>query len=95
MAKTTDTKQEKPDVVDSTRPRAMPGEPERPKARPTIGFLILLFSLTTYAFIAAALGDLIVTWPLIVQTLYYVVAGIAWIFPAVRILRWALTNPDA
>ena len=71
-----------------------PNKPEKPKARPSIGFLILLVSLTLYTFVAAAIGDLIVDWPVIVITIYYGFAGVAWIFPAGRILRWALKDPS-
>lgn len=70
-----------------------PLAPPKPKGRSTAGFLILLTGLTLYAFVAAAIGDLMVDWPLMIQLAYYGVAGIVWIFPAGRVLRWALTDP--
>ena len=64
---------------------------EKPKGKSVTGFLILLIGLIIYSIAVAAIGDLMVNWPTLVLTLYYVIAGIAWIFPAVRILKWALT----
>ncbi|TNE61878.1 MAG: DUF2842 domain-containing protein [Alphaproteobacteria bacterium] len=61
---------------------------ERPSVRSYVGMLILIVGLTLYAFAAAALGDLLIGWPILVQTLYYLVAGIVWIFPVKYLFGW-------
>ena len=60
----------------------------KPSGRNLIGTAILLLGLSVYAFIAAAIGNLIDQWWLPVQVTYYVLAGIIWIFPARRLFVW-------
>lgn len=67
-----------------------PQNPHDPNPRSAIGMLTLIAGLAVYALIAAAIGDLLAgTWA-IVQILYYIVAGILWIFPARRLMRWTV-----
>lgn len=61
---------------------------QRPSARSFIGMFAMIFGLAAYAFGAAALGDLIADWPLAIEFIYYMIAGVAWIYPAIKILRW-------
>jgi hypothetical protein len=42
---------------------------------------------------------LVVTWPLVkangmIEVLYYVVAGLGWVLPAMPLIRW-MSRPDA
>ncbi|MBV1900850.1 MAG: DUF2842 domain-containing protein [Kordiimonadaceae bacterium] len=60
----------------------------RPSSRSLIGMLLLTFGLAAYAFLAAALGEVISEWPLGIVSVYYLVAGVVWIYPAIKILRW-------
>jgi uncharacterized membrane protein len=61
---------------------------ERPSVRSLIGMFALISGLIAYAFAAAAIGDLITDWPLAIEVVYYIIAGILWIFPARKILEW-------
>jgi len=61
---------------------------ERPSARSLIGMLGMILGLTAYAFGAAAIGDMISDWPLAVTSIYYLIAGVLWIYPAIKILHW-------
>ena len=63
-------------------------EQERPANRSIYGMLIIIFGLATYAFLVAALGDLLIETHLAVQVIYYLVTGIVWIFPVGKLLRW-------
>lgn len=65
---------------------------EKPKAKPSLGFLLLMVGLIIYAFVAAAVGDLIIHWPVWIQTVYYIIAGVGWIFPAKSLLVWSLRS---
>ena len=60
----------------------------RPSSRSLWGMMILIFGLMAYAFLAAGVGDLLSGMSLIIQTIYYLIAGILWIFPARKILEW-------
>ena len=60
----------------------------KPSARSASGMLILIVGLILYAFTAAAIGDTLIGSPLAIQTIFYTVAGIAWIFPVKKLLRW-------
>ena len=63
-------------------------EPEKPAARSIYGMLILIVGLTTYAFVVAAGGDLLIGTPMAIQVIYYLITGIVWIFPVGKLLRW-------
>lgn len=60
----------------------------RPSSRSLIGMFVLIFGLALYAFAAAAIGDIIEPWPLAIEMIFYLIAGILWIFPAKKILEW-------
>lgn len=63
-------------------------EPERPALRSLTGMLILIFGLSAYAFLVAAIGDLLIGTPMALQFVYYLITGVAWIFPVGKLLRW-------
>ena len=60
----------------------------KPSSRSLIGMFVLILGLTLYAFAAAAIGDIIEPWPLAIEMIFYLIAGILWIIPAKRILEW-------
>ncbi|MBL4788196.1 MAG: DUF2842 domain-containing protein [Kordiimonadaceae bacterium] len=62
--------------------------PQRPATRSLTGMLILIIGLTAYAFLIAAIGDLMVDWHLAILSVYYLITGVAWIFPVGKLLRW-------
>lgn len=62
--------------------------PEKPSSRSAIGMFALIFGLTAYAFMAAAVGELLGDMSLAVQTVYYLVAGLLWIWPAKKLIFW-------
>ena len=59
---------------------------ERPRLTNLLGMAGLMTGLMLYAFLAAAIGDRMVDWPLAVQMVYYAAAGIIWIWPAKKVL---------
>ncbi|WP_417458676.1 DUF2842 domain-containing protein [Kordiimonas sp.] len=61
---------------------------DKPAARSLWGMLALIFGLMAYAFLAGGIGSMLNESSLIIQTIYYLVAGILWIFPARKILEW-------
>lgn len=73
----------------------MGNEQNKPSSRSGIGMLILIVGLTLYAFLAAAIGELFEDLGLAVQMIYYLIAGIVWIFPVKKLLQWMGGNPKA
>lgn len=71
---------------------------EKPRVKNLIGMLLMIFGLTIYAFIAAAIGNALAGLWVGLQILYYLVVGIIWILPAKKLLDWmapkAPSNPD-
>lgn len=57
--------------------------------RTLIGTVAILTFVVVYALVAMALAESrVVDAPKLVQTLVYVVLGIAWIFPLMPLIRW-------
>ena len=64
----------------------------RPTWRKPVGILALLLALAIYAIAVAQLAGVISTWPVLVQTLAYVVLGTIWLLPLRRFLIWMETG---
>ncbi|WP_226015615.1 DUF2842 domain-containing protein [Novosphingobium sp. FKTRR1] len=64
----------------------------RPTWRKPIGILGLLAALTAYAAIVGSLSGVLGTLPVLVQTLIYVILGVAWLLPLRRYLIWMETG---
>ncbi len=62
--------------------------PAKPNGRVLVAALALLLGLAVYAALAVNVADLLPEqgfW----QGLFIAVAGVAWVWPAVRLTRWA------
>jgi DNA-directed RNA polymerase specialized sigma24 family protein len=58
------------------------------RLRILFGTLALILGLALYALAVAALGDRFLAQHGVAETLFYALAGIAWIWPAARLTRW-------
>ena len=66
---------------------------EQPTLRIPLGVLGLLLALLAYGLIVARyVGPVIVAWPVLAQTLVYVVFGVIWLLPLRRFLIWMETG---
>ena len=64
-----------------------------PTARIPLGILALLVALAAYALVIARyLPGVIGEWPTLVQTVIYLILGIAWLLPLKRFLIWMETG---
>jgi len=61
---------------------------DKPSPRSAIGMFGLIIGLMLYAFLAASIGDLLIGTSLIIQTAYYILAGLLWIWPAKWLMSW-------
>jgi FtsH-binding integral membrane protein len=63
-----------------------------PAKRSVIGMFLVLGLIAVWAVIVASFSGAIGALPFALQMLVYVLAGLAWIFPAKPIMRWIVTG---
>ncbi|MCX8132975.1 MAG: DUF2842 domain-containing protein [Roseococcus sp.] len=56
--------------------------------RTTLAFLIGAVGFVAYIVMVATIGDFFVRQHWALQLVYYVAAGVVWVFPARRLLLW-------
>jgi hypothetical protein len=65
------------------------------RTRKLIGAFVLLALVTVWSLIAMALAQSVLTdISGLVAAIYYVVAGLGWVLPAMLVIKW-MTRPDA
>jgi hypothetical protein len=65
------------------------------RTRKLIGAFTLLLLVTVWSLVAMALAQSVFTdISGLVATIYYVVAGLGWVLPAMLLVKW-MTRPDA
>jgi hypothetical protein len=63
-----------------------------PSWRKPAGILAILAIILLWTALVASLAAFVEKWPVLVQALFYLVAGIAWIAPLKPLLRWMETG---
>lgn len=63
-----------------------------PSWRSPVGIFGILGWITLWVVLVASLSRSVGAWPILVQALFYLVAGIAWIVPLKRVLQWIETG---
>ena len=64
------------------------------RLRKLIGAIVLLILVVTWALIAMALAQLpVIKANRFFEAIYYVVAGLGWVLPAMPLIRW-MSRPD-
>lgn len=63
-----------------------------PNWRRPAGIAAILLLIVVWAVLVASLSGVVGRWPILVQALFYLVAGIAWIAPLKPLLRWSQTG---
>ncbi len=63
------------------------GNPQ-PSWRKPAGMLLILLLIAVWATIVVSLSPWIGAWSILVQTIFYLIAGIVWILPLKPLLRW-------
>ncbi|MDR6115424.1 MULTISPECIES: DUF2842 domain-containing protein [unclassified Sphingomonas] len=59
-----------------------------PSWRKPAGMLLIVAIIIVWAMLVASLSGVVGRWHWVLQLLFYVVAGIAWITPMKPLLRW-------
>ncbi|WP_438731390.1 DUF2842 domain-containing protein [Parasphingorhabdus sp. DH2-15] len=60
----------------------------KPTMRKPAGMIAILLIITIWSVIIINIADYILTLPVIVQAIFFLIAGIIWIFPVRPILVW-------
>jgi len=63
-----------------------------PNWRRPAGIAAILLLIIVWAILVASLSGIVGRWPILLQGLVYLVAGIAWIAPLKPLLRWSQTG---
>lgn len=63
-----------------------------PSWRKPVGVFGILAWITLWVVLVASLSGSVGAWPVLVQALFYLVAGIAWIYPLKPLLQWIETG---
>jgi hypothetical protein len=56
------------------------------------GIAAILALIAIWALLIASLAHVVGTWPVLVQAVFYLVAGMIWIVPLKPLLRWMETG---
>lgn len=64
------------------------GANPRPSWRKPVGMLLILLLIAGWTAIVASLSPWVGSWPVLVQAVFYLAAGIVWILPLKPLLRW-------
>jgi len=66
--------------------------PPQPSWRKPTGIFAILALITVWAVLVVSLSGAVSQWPILVQAIFYLIAGIAWILPLKPLLRWMETG---
>ena len=63
-----------------------------PTWRKPAGIFAIIGLITVWAVLIASLAGEVSKWPVLVQAIFYLVAGIAWVLPLKPLLKWMETG---
>ncbi len=64
----------------------------QPSWRPIAGIALILLLIALWAVLVASLAPFVSRWPVLVQALFYLFMGLAWIIPLKPLIRWSQTG---
>lgn len=66
--------------------------PPQPSWRKPAGIFAIIGLIAIWAILVASLAGTVGGWPILGQAVFYLIAGIAWVFPLRPLLRWMETG---
>lgn len=63
-----------------------------PSWRKPFGMLCIMAYVTIWAVAVASLSGFVGNWPILIQTIFYLIAGTIWILPLKPALKWMETG---
>ena len=67
-------------------------EQRPPSARKLVGVLLIGLIILVWAALVASFAPFVGRWPVLVQALFYLIVGLAWIAPLKPLVRWIETG---
>jgi hypothetical protein len=67
-------------------------KPGQPSWRKPAGIFFILALISVWAAMVVSLAGTVGDWPVLVQAIFYLIAGIVWILPLKPLLRWMETG---
>ena len=64
----------------------------KPSWRKPAGIFAILALIAVWAVLVASLAGTVGNWPILLQAIFYLIAGIAWVLPLKPLLRWMETG---
>ena len=64
----------------------------QPSWRKPAGIFAILGLIAIWAVLVVSLSGIVGQWPVLIQAGFYLIAGIAWVFPLKPLLRWMETG---
>jgi hypothetical protein len=64
----------------------------KPSSRKLAGIALILLLILVWATFVASLAQVVGMWPVLIQGLFYLIMGIAWIIPLKPLVRWIQTG---
>ena len=64
----------------------------QPSPRKLAAIAIIIVLIVIWAALVASLAPFVGHWPVIVQGIFYLIMGIAWIIPLKPLVRWSQTG---
>jgi hypothetical protein len=66
--------------------------PPQPSWRKPAGIFAILALIAIWAVLIVSLSATVGQWPILIQAIFYLIAGIIWILPLKPLLRWMETG---
>lgn len=63
-----------------------------PSHRKAVAIAVILLLIVVWAVLVASLSPTVGRWPVLVQALFYLFVGIAWVIPLKPLIRWSETG---
>lgn len=63
-----------------------------PSWRTPVGVFAIIALITVWVVLVASFAGSVGTWPVLLQAMFYLLAGIAWIVPLKPLLQWIETG---
>jgi hypothetical protein len=64
----------------------------QPSMRKLTGIALILLLIVLWATFVASLAQIVGHWPILVQSIFYLIMGLAWIIPLKPLVRWIQTG---